>query len=69
MITAAELRRMRQAFLSLPKRNREIFASVSVADLGFAEAAARHSCTVAEVEQTVARVLIALNRAAESERP
>jgi DNA-directed RNA polymerase specialized sigma24 family protein len=68
VIGAGELQRMRRAFFALPERDRAIFASVSVEGLGYAQAAERHGCTVVEVEQTIARVLIVLNRAAAARR-
>ncbi|MGN7998951.1 sigma factor-like helix-turn-helix DNA-binding protein [Sphingomonas sp. 22176] len=63
------LRRMRRAFRALPERDRAIFGSVRFEDLDYIEAAQRHGCTVEEVEQTVARVLIALGRAEQGEQP
>lgn len=64
MIRWLRLRRMRRAFRALPERDRAIFGSVRFDDCDYIETAQRHGCTVAEVEQTVARVLIALDRAA-----
>lgn len=64
MMRWLRLRRMRRAFRALPERDRAIFGSVRFDDLDYIETAQRHGCTVAEVEQTVARVLIALDRAA-----
>jgi len=64
MMRWLRLRRMRRAFRALPERDRAIFGSVRFDDLDYIETARRHSCTVEEVEQTVARVLISLDRAA-----
>ncbi len=63
------LRRMRRAFRALPERDRAIFGSVRFDELDYIETAERHGCTVEEVEQTVARVLIALGRAERREQP
>jgi DNA-directed RNA polymerase specialized sigma24 family protein len=65
MIGWLELRRMRRAFRELPEQDRAIFGSVRFDDLTYVEAAARHGCGVQEVECTVARVLLALDRAAD----
>ena len=62
MIGWLELRRMRRAFRELPERDRAIFGSVRFDDLTYVETAARHGCSVQEVEITVARVLVALDR-------
>jgi DNA-directed RNA polymerase specialized sigma24 family protein len=62
MIRWLALRRMRRAFRALPERDRAIFGSVRFDDLTYVEAAARHGCSVREVEKTVARVLVALDR-------
>ncbi|MHA6720187.1 sigma factor-like helix-turn-helix DNA-binding protein [Sphingomonas sp. RS6] len=64
MMRWLRLRRMRRAFRALPERDRAIFGSVRFDDLDCVQTAQRHGCTVAEVEQTLARVLIALDRAA-----
>ena len=58
------LRRMRRAFRALPERDQAIFGSVRFDDCDYIETARRYGCTVAEVEETVARVIIALDRAA-----
>jgi len=58
------LRRMRRAFRALPQRDRAIFGSVRFDDLDYVQAAGRHDCSVEEVEQAIARVLVALDRAA-----
>ncbi len=63
------LRRMRRAFRALPERDRAIFGSVRFDDRDYVETAELHDCTVEEVEQTVARVLIALGRAEQGEQP
>lgn len=68
MIRGLALRRMRRAFRALPERDRAIFASVRFDDLDYVQAAARHDCSVGEVEQTIVRVLVALDRAARGER-
>lgn len=64
MMRWLRLRRMRRAFRAMPERDRAIFGSVRFDDCDYIETAKRHGCTVAEVEQTVARVIIALDRAA-----
>lgn len=69
MMRWLRLRRMRRAFHALPERDRAIFGSVRFDDLDYIETARRHGCTVEEVEQTVARVLIALGRAERGEQP
>jgi len=61
------LRRMRRAFRALPERDRAIFGSVRFDDLDYVQAAERHDCSVEEVEQTIVRVLVALDRAATGE--
>jgi DNA-directed RNA polymerase specialized sigma24 family protein len=57
------LRHMRRAFRALPERDRAIFGSVRFDDLDYIQTAQLHGCRVEDVEQTVARVLIALDRA------
>lgn len=69
MMRWRRLRRMRRAFRALPEQDRAIFGSVRFDDLDYIETARRHGCTVAEVEQTIARVLIALGRAERGEQP
>lgn len=69
MMRWLRLRRMRRAFRALPERDRAIFGSVRFDDCDYIETARRHGCTVEEVEQTVARVLIALERAARRKWP
>ena len=69
MMRWLRLRRMRRAFRALPERDRAIFGSVRFDDCDYVETAELHGCTVAEVEQTVARVLIALGRAERAEQP
>jgi len=69
MMRWLRLRRMRRAFRALPERDRAIFGSVRFDDCDYIETTRRHGCTVAEVEQTIARVLIALDRAARGKRP
>ena len=64
MMRWLRLRRMRRAFRALPERDRAIFGSVRFDDCDYIETARRHGCTVEEVEQTVARVLISLDGAA-----
>lgn len=68
MIRWLELRRMRRAFRQLPERDRAIFGSVRFEDLDYVEAARRHDCSVEEVERTIARVLVTLDRAATHRR-
>ncbi|MEN3748369.1 sigma-70 region 4 domain-containing protein [Sphingomonas sp. HF-S3] len=63
MIGWLRLRRMRRAFRALPERDRAIFGSVRFDDLDYVQAAKLHGCSVGDVEQTIARVLIALDRA------
>jgi len=62
MIQWMEMQRMRRAFRALPEQDRAIFGSVRFDDLDYVSAAELHSCSVEEVEQTIARVLIALDR-------
>ena len=64
MMRWLRLRRMRRAFRALPERERAIFGSVRFDDCDYVETARLHGCTVEEVVQTVALVLIALDRAA-----
>ena len=64
MIRWLELRRMRRAYRRLPERDRAIFGSVRFDDLDYVQAAERHGCSVEEVERALARVLVALDRAA-----
>ena len=68
MIRWLELRRMRRSFRQLPERDRAIFGSVRFDDLDYVQAAERHGCSVDEVERTLARVLVALDRAATGRR-
>ena len=63
------LRRMRRAFRALPERDRAIFGSVRFDDCNYVEAAERHGCTVREVEQAIARVILALDRAEQGKWP
>jgi DNA-directed RNA polymerase specialized sigma24 family protein len=63
MMRWLRLRRMHRAFRAMPERDRAIFGSVRFDDLDYIETAQRHGCTVEEVEQTIARVLIVLGRA------
>lgn len=60
---------MRRAFRTLPERDRAIFGSVRFDDLDYVQAAELHGCSVEDVEQTIARVLIALDRADRREFP
>ncbi|WP_084253185.1 sigma factor-like helix-turn-helix DNA-binding protein [Sphingomonas pituitosa] len=69
MMRWLRLRRMRRAFRALPEGDRAIFRSVRFDDCDYIETARRHGYTVAEVEQTVARVIIALDRAARGKQP
>ncbi|WP_448662058.1 sigma factor-like helix-turn-helix DNA-binding protein [Sphingomonas sp. CJ20] len=69
MMRWLRLRRMRRAFRALPERDRAIFGSVRFDDLDYVETAERHGCTVAEVEETITRVIIALDRAARGKQP
>jgi len=69
MMRWLRLRRMRRAFRALPERDRAIFGSVRFDDLDYVETAELHGCTVEEVEQTVAGVLIALGRAERGDQP
>jgi DNA-directed RNA polymerase specialized sigma24 family protein len=69
MMRWLRLRRMRRAFRAMPERDQAIFGSVRFDDRDYVETAKLHGCTVAEVEQTIARVLIALGRAERGEQP
>jgi DNA-directed RNA polymerase specialized sigma24 family protein len=69
MMRWLRLRRMRRAFRALPERDRAIFRSVQFDDCNYVEAAKRHDCSVAEVEQTIARVILALDRAERGKWP
>ena len=69
MMRWLRLRRMRRAFRALPEGDRAIFGSVRFDDLDYIATARRHGCTVEEVEQTIARVLIALGQAERGEQP
>jgi DNA-directed RNA polymerase specialized sigma24 family protein len=62
MNEAAQLRRMARAWRALPDRDRAIFGAVRFEGLDYLQAAERCGCTVGEVEQTIARVLVALDR-------
>ncbi len=68
MIRWLELRRMRRAWRQLPDRDRAIFGSVRFDDLDYVQTAEQHGCSVEEVERTIARVLVALDRAATHRR-
>jgi len=68
MIRWLELRRMRRAYRQLPDSHRAIFGSVRLADLDYVQTAELHGCSVEEVERTIARVLVALDRAAKGRR-
>ncbi len=68
MIRWLELRRMRRAWRHLPERDRAIFGSVRFEDLDYVQTAELHGCSVGEVERTIARVLVALDRAATRRR-
>ena len=68
MIRWLELRRMRRAYRELPERDRAIFRSVRCDDLDYVQTAELHGCSVEEVERTLARVLVALDRAAAGRR-
>ena len=68
MIRWLALRRMRRAFRALPEGDRAIFGSVRFDDLDYVTTARLHGCSAEEVEQTIARVLIAPDRAATGER-
>lgn len=63
MIRPDELQRMACVWRAMPDRDRAIFGAVRFEDLDYIETARRHDCTVAEVESTIARVLLALDRA------
>ncbi|OAN63742.1 sigma factor-like helix-turn-helix DNA-binding protein [Sphingomonas sp. TDK1] len=69
MMRWLRLRRMRRAFRALPERDRAIFGSVRFDDLDYVETARRHGCTVAEVEETITRVIIALDRVLRGKSP
>jgi DNA-directed RNA polymerase specialized sigma24 family protein len=63
MNEAAQLRLMAKAWRALPERDRAIFGAVRFEDLDYIQTAERIGCTVLEVEQTIARVLVAFERA------
>jgi DNA-directed RNA polymerase specialized sigma24 family protein len=63
------VRRMRRAFRALPELDRAIFGSVRFDDLDYVQTAELHGCSVEDVEQVIARVLIALDRADRGEFP
>ncbi len=63
MIGWLMLRRMRRAFRAVPERDRAIFGSVRFDNLDYIQTAELHGCSVEDVEQAIARVLIALERA------
>jgi DNA-directed RNA polymerase specialized sigma24 family protein len=65
MTAPAQLRAMARAWRALPERDRAIFAAVRFEELDYVATAKRHGCTVDDVEQTIARVLVAFNRATE----
>ena len=69
MIGWLRLRRMRRVFRALPQRDRAIFGSVCFDDLDYIQTAELHGCSIEDVEQTIARVLIALDRADRSKFP
>jgi DNA-directed RNA polymerase specialized sigma24 family protein len=64
MIAPAQLRVMARTWRALPECDRAIFAAVRFEALDYVAAAERHGCTVDDVEQTIARVLVAFDRAA-----
>ena len=68
MIRWLEIRRMRRAYRQLPELDRAIFGSVRFDFLDYVQTAALHGCSVDEVERTIARVLVALDRAATGRR-
>lgn len=65
MIAPAHFRAMARAWRALPERDRAIFAAVRFEELDYVGVAERHGCTVDDVEQTIARVLVAFDRATE----
>lgn len=69
MIRWLEMWRMRRAFRALSELDRAIFGSVRFDDLDYVAVAELHGCSVEEVEQTIVRVLIALDRRAKPPGP
>ncbi|MCC2977956.1 sigma-70 region 4 domain-containing protein [Sphingomonas sp. PL-96] len=65
MSCARALQAMARAWRALPERDRAVFAAVRFEDLDYDEAAERQGCTTDEVERVIARVLVALDDAAE----
>jgi DNA-directed RNA polymerase specialized sigma24 family protein len=64
MIRRLTVRRMRRAFRALPERDRAIFGSFRFDGLDYAAVAELHGCSVIDIERSIARVMIALDRAA-----
>jgi len=58
-----------RAWNALPDRDRVIFASVRIDGLDYDEAARCHGCMAHDVEDVVARVLIALMEAEDDAPP
>ncbi|MBW4332252.1 sigma-70 region 4 domain-containing protein [Stakelama sp. CBK3Z-3] len=67
MTDAATLARMAIAYRRFPERDRAIFEAVRFDNLDYGHAAERHGCSIEEVAQALARVLVALDRAAMEE--
>ena len=69
MTAPAQLMAMAHTWRALPERDRAIFAAVRFEALDYVQAARRYGCTVDAVEQTITRVLVALDEAASQHEP
>ena len=65
MIGPAELLAMAGAWCALPDQDRAIFSAVRLDGLDYGEVARRYGCSAADVEATIARVLVAFAIAVE----
>lgn len=63
-----QLRRIEQAILNLPKRQREIFLACRLDDMPYSEIAARTGLTTRRVERQMARAICNIDRQIEGER-
>lgn len=63
MTTPAELFATASAWRALPERDRAIFSAVRLEGLDYVEVARRHGCSAQDVEDVIARVLIAFDEA------
>jgi len=66
---AAQLCRMAHVWRTLPETDRTIFEAVRFDRLDYAQSAESHGCQIGDVERTIARVLLALDRAASNGQP